>query len=108
MLDMQRGTTKTYSLEDICPHPFDRSLQMISFPPNFETPIYDKYRGKTDPQDHVREFCAASMEVSHNDIYLMRLFPNSLEGQTIEWFSKLTPSIKTFTAIVDKFVTHYS
>lgn len=66
---------------------------MISFPPNCEIPKYDKYNGRTDPQDHVREFHTMSMEFVHEDIYLMRLFLKSLSGQVMEWFSKLPPSI---------------
>ena len=38
----------------------------------------------------------------------MRLFPQILGGQTMEWFSKLPLGIKSFNELVDIFVTHYS
>lgn len=105
MEDMQQGTTTRYSLEDICPYPFDRSLNMAPFPPNSEIPKYDKYNGKSDPRDHIREFCTMSLDFAHNDTYMMRLFPRSLGGQTMEWLSKLTPHIKSFEELVNKIVS---
>lgn len=59
--DMQKGTTKRYSLQDICPYPFHPSVDMIPFPRNCEFPKYDKYNGKTDLIDHVREFRTMSL-----------------------------------------------
>jgi len=81
---------------------------MIPFPSRFEVPKFNKYRGKGDPRDHVKEFNAAFLEVEHNDTYLMQLFPRSLGGQTMEWFSRLLTDIKTFNELIDKFVTHFS
>lgn len=47
--DMQNGTSsKNYSLEDICPYPFDKNLNMEPFPQHCEIPKYDKYDGKFD------------------------------------------------------------
>lgn len=42
MQDIQRGTTRRYNVEDICPYPFDRSIIMPCFPPNSDIPKYDK------------------------------------------------------------------
>ena len=54
--NIQQGPTKRYSLKDICPYPFDPSINMIPFPRYCEYPTYNKYNGRTDPFDHVREF----------------------------------------------------
>lgn len=51
--DMQRGNVRRYSLQEICPYPFDKNLNMRPFPIGFETPRYEKYDGSTDPQDHI-------------------------------------------------------
>lgn len=81
LVDLTFGhTKKTFSLEEVCPYPFDRSLQMIPFPPNFTIPKFDKYKGRGDLKDHLREFYFTCLEVAHNDTYLMRLFPCSLGG----------------------------
>lgn len=54
-----------------------------------EIPKFDKYDGNSDPQDHVQELCVLCMEFMHEQTYLMCLFPRSLGGQAMEWFSKL-------------------
>lgn len=48
------------------------------------------------------------MEFAHEDTYLMRLFPKSLSGLAMEWFSKLPPGIRSFIELVDKFFSQYS
>lgn len=79
--------TNQFSLNDICPYPFDRSLHMPPFPQGFETPKFKNYQGNRDPHDHVREFHLACLEVAYEDTYLMQLFPQSLGGTTTSWFS---------------------
>lgn len=106
--DIQRGTTKIYSLDDICPYPFERTLNMIPFPQNFDFPKYGKYNGRSDPIDHVKEFHTMSLEFTHDDTYLMRLFPRNLGGHCMERFSKLPPSIRSFEELVNKFINQYS
>lgn len=101
---MQKRSTVRYSLEDICPYPFDRRLNMIPFPPNSNIPKYDKFDGNSDPCDHVREFITMSLEFSYNDTYMMRLFLRSLRGKTMEWLSKITPPIRLFDELVTKFI----
>lgn len=44
----------TYTMRDICPYPFDKSIPMPPFPTHFVTPKFDKYRGKGDPKAHIR------------------------------------------------------
>lgn len=96
-------TQKQYVLEDICPYPFDRNIYMPPFPCTFETPKFDKYKGKGDPRDHVQEFFSGYLEVTYEDTYLMCLFPQHLGGSTMQWFSRLPGGIKTFEDLVQKF-----
>ena len=58
--------TKTYTLDALCPFPFDKNLDMPPFLRGVELPKYEKYFGTTNPQDHLREFGALSMEFMHN------------------------------------------
>lgn len=95
-------------MEDLCPYPFDRTLYMPPFPPHFETPRFNKYRGKGDPRDHVRELFTACIKVAHEDTYLMRLLPKSLEGTTLEWFSHLPPKIDSWGELAKLFITNFS
>ena len=64
------------------------SILEFEFPKKIEFPHYDKYNGNGDPSN------VLSLEFSHKDDYLMRLFPRSLKGQAMEWFTKITPHLK--------------
>ena len=48
------------------------------------------------------------MDFIHEDTYLLRPFPRSLKGQALEWFTKLSPPIKTFHKLARRFTQHYS
>lgn len=100
--------TKQYSFKTICPFPFDRDLYMPPFPSRIDIPKFDKYDGNLDPQDHVREFNALCMEFMHKNTYLMRLFPRSLGGPALEWFSKLPNGIRSFEELIKLFLQQYS
>lgn len=65
---------KDFSFEEVYPFPFDKSISMIPFPPNFEIPKFDKYTGETCPITHLKEFWVSCQEVAYNEDYLKRLF----------------------------------
>lgn len=74
------ATTKNYTMQDICPYPYNKIIPMPPFHPHFMKPNFDKYRGKEDPMAHIREFFTACIEVAREESYLMRLFPQNLDG----------------------------
>lgn len=81
---------------------------MPPFPRHFEAPRFEKYRGKGNPIDHIREFCASCTKLINEPTYLMRLFPRSLGGPALEWYSKLLGNIKSWSELADKFISHFS
>ena len=81
---------------------------MLPFPKDIKVPKYDKYDGNGDPHDHVRHFYALSMDFMHEDTFLMHMFPRSLRGQVMEWFTKLSPPLKTFDDLAKCFIQKYS
>ena len=107
-MDNMKAPKSTFNLDSICPNPIDKSVVMIDFPKKVEFPTYDKYDGIGDPHDHVRQFYIMSFSFHHEDSYLMRLFPRSLKGQAMEWFTNLTPPVKTFKELVERFVQHFA
>ena len=107
-LRLEIDPPKTSFVESICALPFDRSLYMIPFPWDIEVPKYEKYNGNSDPNDHVRHFYAFSMYFIHEDTYLLRIFLRSLKGQALEWFTKISPTLKTFDELARRFTQHYS
>ena len=80
---------------------------MSPFPKHFETQIFDKYQGKGNPLDHIREFCSSCTTIGQEQMYLMRLFPRSLGGPTLEWYSKLSSNIKSWNELAKKIISHF-
>lgn len=108
MSNMQIGNEKkNYTMEDLHSYPFDRTLYMSPFSQYFETPKFDKYRGKGDPSDHVKEFFTPCIEVAHEDTYLMCLFLKSLGGTTLEWFSHFPPKIASWGELAEQFINFF-
>lgn len=92
---------------DLCPYPFDTTLYMPPFPPGYVAPNFTKYKGKTNPIEHIREFMTNCMDIAYEHTYLMRLFSKSLTGPTLNWYSTLK-GIKTWNELVAKFVKNYA
>ena len=82
---------------------------MTPFPKHFEIPKFDKFREKSDPVTHVKEFYMHYQEVAYNDVFLMWLFPNSLGDPALKWFFRIPQgTIKTFANISEAFVAQYA
>lgn len=91
MVSMQESKDKKrYTLENLKPYP------------------YDKYKGQGDPRDHIRELFTSCIEVAHEDTYLLRIFPKSLGGPTLEWFSHLPPKITSWGELLELFILNFS
>ena len=74
VLNMNKKGVKDVSFEEISPFPFDKSINMVPFPPGFEIPKFYKYTGETCPITHLKEFSILCQEVAYSDDYLNRLF----------------------------------
>jgi len=100
---------RDFSFEEICPFPFDRSINMISFPQNFEIPKFNKYTRQTCPVTHLNEFFALCQEVAYSEGYLKRLFTCILGSPALEWLMDLPKgSITSFNDLMRKFVAQHS
>ena len=107
-LQTSKELPKTSFVESICALPFDSTSYMPSFPKDIEVPKYDKYDGNGDPHDHLRHFYTISTDFMHEDSYLMHFFPRSLRGKSMEWFTKLTPTLKKIEELAQCFIQQYS
>ena len=68
---LKDGTnSKTFKFENYCPYPFEKAITMTPFPKHCEIPKFDKFRGKSDPITHVKEFYMHCQEVAY-DVFLM-------------------------------------
>ena len=100
---------KDFSFEEICPFPFDKSINMVSFPPGFDIPKFDKYTGETCPVTHLKKFSILYQDVAYSDDYLKRLFAWSLGGPALEWLMNLPKgSFASFNDLTSKFIAQYS
>ena len=52
-MEMFMAPKSSFSLDSMCPNPFDKSVDMNDFPRKLEIPQYDKYDENGDPSDHV-------------------------------------------------------
>lgn len=103
------GGIKNYHYEELCPYPFDKTMTLKPFPKKLDMPKFDKYKGKEDPWDHVKDFYMAFQKVSYSDNYLIILFPKSLGGQALERFTCFPyGSIFTWPKLTERFVHHFS
>lgn len=94
-------------MEYLSLYPFDKTLYMPPFLPNFEAPKFESRREKVTP-DHIHEFFTTCIEVVDNYTYLIHLFPCRLGGQVMKWFSHLLPKIRSRGEPVEQFVAHFS
>ena len=81
---------------------------MPPFPKKIEAPTFEKYQGKGNLVDHIHEFLASCTKLSDDPTYLMRLFPHSLGQTTLEWYSKLPGTIKSWLELAEKFISHFA
>ena len=86
---MSNKGVKDFSFKKICPFPFEKYINMISFLPKFQIPKFEKYMGETCPATHLKEFSILCQEVTYNEDYLKRLFIRSLGGHILEWLMNI-------------------
>lgn len=71
-------------------------------------PQLEAYDGSKDPLDHLETFKTLMHLQGVPDEIMCRVFPTTLKGLAIVWFSKLTPNtVSTFKELSGHFVTHF-
>ena len=106
---MNKKGVKDVFFEEICPFPFNKSINMVPFPPSFDIPKFDKYTREICPITHLKEFSILCQEVAYSDDYLKRLFAKSLGGPALEWFMNLPKgSYNSFNDLTTKFIAQHS
>jgi len=74
-------------------HHFVVAIMAVSLSVGWNGPTINKYDGSSDPNEHI-------------DAYVSRIFPTSLKGTTLSWFTRLPPlSIDCFDTLMVKFST---
>nr|XP_027122101.1 uncharacterized protein LOC113739054 [Coffea arabica] len=63
----------------------------MQLPAGFKAPKFSKYDGTGNPKTHLRMFANKLGKPIDDENLPMRLFPESLEGDALDWYSNLKP-----------------
>jgi len=68
---------------------------------NWKNLTMEKYDGGTDRDEHIAVYTTHISLYTWNDVILCRVFPTTLKGATLSWFTRLPPlSIDSFNTLV--------
>nr|KYP71811.1 hypothetical protein KK1_011084 [Cajanus cajan] len=69
----------------------------------------DRYDGTTDPDEHIDLYTTQVNLYTNNDAILCRVFPTSLKGAALNWYTQLpAESIDSFNTLVRRFTVQYA
>ncbi|XP_020225409.1 uncharacterized protein LOC109807299 [Cajanus cajan] len=69
----------------------------------------EKYDGSTDPEEHLNVFLMQVTLSTQDDSTLCRIFPTSLKGRALSWFTRLpNSSIDLFSELVSQFTLQFA
>ncbi|RDY00198.1 hypothetical protein CR513_16646, partial [Mucuna pruriens] len=69
----------------------------------------DKYNGTLDPDKYINVYVTQVNLFTNNDAIPCRVFPTSLKGAVLNWYTCLMPnSIDSFTMLMEKFEAQYA
>ena len=90
-------------------HPFYDVIVDTPLPDNWRNLTIDKYDGSTDPDEHVAVYTTQISLYTWNDAIMCRVFPTTLKGAALSWFTRLPPlSIDCFDTLVEKFGAQFA
>ncbi|XP_034709682.1 uncharacterized protein LOC117932517 [Vitis riparia] len=77
-------------------------------PREFLVPKFSTYDGSSDPFDHIMHYRQLMTLDIGNDALLCKVFPASLQWQTLSWFHRLPPNfVDNFKDLSEAFVGQY-
>nr|KYP32598.1 hypothetical protein KK1_046681 [Cajanus cajan] len=69
----------------------------------------EKYDGSTDPDEHLNLFLTQATLSTQDDSALCRIFPMSLKGRALRWFTRLpSSSIDSFNELSSQFTLQFA
>jgi len=90
-------------------HPLTNTIIEVPLPEKWKGFNRDRYDGSTNPDEHMDAYTTHMSLYTSDDVVLCRVFPTSLKGATLSWFTKLSPnSIDSFATLVTKFETQFA
>jgi len=90
-------------------HPFVDGILSAELPARWKGLGIDRYDGSTDPDEHIDVYETQMRLYTTNQTVMCRVFPTSLKGMALNWFTRLPPySIDYFRTLVDLFNTQFA
>ncbi|XP_057972752.1 uncharacterized protein LOC131160894 [Malania oleifera] len=108
---MKEGRTKPYhgeaSLRSSEP-PFNKEIMEAPLPSRLKMPTFDRYKGLSDPIDHLDNFKMLMQLQGAPDAIMCRAFATTLKGTARDWYRTLRPgSIGSFSDMEQLFTGHF-
>jgi len=99
-------------------HPFIDDILSVELPINWKGLNIDRYASPTDPNKYI-DVCVTQMSLyvcvtqmslyTTDEVVLCRVFPNSLKGMTLSWFTRFPPLlVDCFKTLVGLFSTQFA
>ncbi|XP_020206699.1 uncharacterized protein LOC109791762, partial [Cajanus cajan] len=90
-------------------HPFTPNIMQMALLDHWKSLPLDKYDGTTDPDEHVDVFLTQVTLSTNDDAALCRIFPTSLKGRALSWFTRLPAnSIDSFSTLASQFTIQFA
>ena len=80
----------------------------LVIPPKFKVPDFDKYKGTTDPEQHLLTYVRKMAAHVENDKLMVHCFQDSLTGAASRWYNELDSTrIRTWGDLAKAFLEQY-
>lgn len=80
----------------------------VKAPPKFKVPDFEKFKGDTNPNEHLTSYVRRMSMYTDDDKLLIQCFQDSLTGAALRWYMNLDSSqVSTFRDLADTFVAQY-
>ena len=90
-------------------HPFVDGILSAKLPTRWKGLGIDRYDGSTDPNGHIDVYEIQMHLYTTNQAIMCRVFPTSLKGMTLNWFTRLLPySLDCFRTLVNLFSIQFA
>ncbi|XP_020219350.1 uncharacterized protein LOC109802400 [Cajanus cajan] len=100
-----KADTTVHSLR----HPFSRRIMEAILLDHWKNLPIEKYDGTTDPDEHLNVFLTQATLSTQDDSALCRIFPISLKGRALSWFTRLpSSSIDSFGELSSQFTLQFA
>ncbi|XP_020238858.1 uncharacterized protein LOC109817913 [Cajanus cajan] len=76
---------------------------------HWKSMLIEKYDGSSDPEEHLNVFLTQATLSTQDDSALCRIFPTSLKGRALSWFTRLpSASIDSFSELSSQFTLQFA